>query len=676
MPSELFTGNDPSQLLSSLCAELRRRLLAGEDCRAELFLSAHPFLASHPQLALRLIESEIAARQERGETVNTGELLARFPQWREHLLARLGGAGFDVEPSHPTARSCNTDVYDAAAPARTPEVPELGPHALGEELARGGMGVVYHARDLVLGREVALKRIRPELVDSPESVQRFYREAHAAANLRHPNIVPIYHLGRHQGSHCFTMPLLTGGSLAQRLGRFRGDLRSAVVLMEKVARAVAAAHAEKIIHRDLKPANILLDETGEPLVADFGLAKVQDGHADVTLPGQRMGTAAYMSPEQAAGHSWKVTPASDVWSLGVILYELLAGQRPFPARNAEEAACQVLTAEVRRPRELRQEVPRDLDAVVMRCLQREPSERYADAGELAEDLRCWLQGQPVAARREPWLNWLRRQARRQWRYVAVLGFILLLLAAFYARPFLSSDWRLHDGQQRLAQGEPVVLIGPTGLPKWFRWHVKEGSFVHSERSDLPCMVSSVDPCFLELFRGAPIPAYRFSADIRLADQFPGSEEMGLLLAHRQIAWGGGNHDFCYTWAVARNDLSRPPVWTTRGTFRRYSPQHNRVLPGELREHLRGDVKQETFHSIAIEVDAKEVRFFWEGRLIETRPWHEFPDGFEHVRRWNDRGTDIDEFPGCLSPFDAQGGLGLYVQRGTASFQNVVLEPLR
>jgi serine/threonine protein kinase len=251
-------------------------------------------------------------------------------------------------------------------PPATPAARAFGKYRLLEVLARGGMGVVYKAEDTSLRRTVALKMIRTGFLASADEVRRFRQEAQAAAPLRHPHVIPIYEIGEQDGYHYFTMPLAAGGSLAERMEGLRGDPRAAVALVEKIARAVHTAHVHGILHRDLKPANVLLDEHGEPLIADFGLAKFLDGGPGLTDPGQVVGTPAYLSPEQAAGRSDLFGPATDIWALGVILFELFTGRRPFTADDRGELIRSILTDEPPTPRELWPGLDRGLESVILK----------------------------------------------------------------------------------------------------------------------------------------------------------------------------------------------------------------------------------------------------------------------------------------------------------------------
>src|SRR5262249_2433278 len=297
-----------------------------------------------------------------------------------------------------------------------------GDYELIQKIARGGMGVVYKARQRKLNRIVALKMILTGHLATAEEVQRFYLEAEAAAQLEHQGIVPIFEVGELAGRHFFSMSFVEGGSLAQRV-REEGPLppREAAGLVQRIAEAVAYAHAHGIIHRDLKPGNILLDRDGNPRVSDFGLAKKVAGESHVTLAGQILGTPAYMAPEQAAGMSEEVGPAADVYALGAILYCLLTGDPPFQSADVMETLRQVKEQEPVPPRKLNPRVSRDLETICLKCLQKEPWKRYASASALAEDLRHFLAGKPILARPVG-------LAERAWRWCRRNPGVALLLA--------------------------------------------------------------------------------------------------------------------------------------------------------------------------------------------------------------------------------------------------------
>jgi serine/threonine protein kinase len=282
-----------------------------------------------------------------------------------------------------------------SAPADWPSVPG---YEILVELGRGGMGVVYKARQVSLKRLVALKLIRDGALAGPQQRARFRIEAEAAARMRHPNIVHVYEVGEHEGRPYFAMELVTGGGLDRHLAGRPLPAPQAAELVRGLALAVQHAHAQHVIHRDLKPANVLLDEAGEPHVTDFGLAKRLDSDSTAwTRDGAVLGTAGYMAPEQAAGRVREVGPACDVYALGAILYECLTGRPPFQADSWDEALRQVLHDEPTPPTRLRADVPRDLETVCLKCLEKEPERRYASAEELAGDLSRFLEAKPVAA---------------------------------------------------------------------------------------------------------------------------------------------------------------------------------------------------------------------------------------------------------------------------------------
>ncbi len=296
------------------------------------------------------------------------------------------------------------------------EPKHFGDYELLGEIARGGMGVVYKARHGNLKRIVALKLILAGQFASATERARFQFEAQAAAQLEHPNIVPIYEVGEHEGRPFFTIKLIEGGSLAEKLSRVEGRGSSALdsaELIAKIARAVHFAHQHGIIHRDLKPSNILLDESGEPYVTDFGLAKGLATDSHLTVTEAVMGSPYYMSPEQAAGKTRSVSTATDIYSLGVMLYELLTGQLPFRAETSLATLKLVADAEPPKPRALNPAIDRDLETICLKCLEKDPTHRYASAEAFATDLDNWHANKPISARRtslpERAWKWVKRE---------------------------------------------------------------------------------------------------------------------------------------------------------------------------------------------------------------------------------------------------------------------------
>jgi tRNA A-37 threonylcarbamoyl transferase component Bud32 len=288
----------------------------------------------------------------------------------------------------------------------------FGDYDLLAEVARGGMGVVYKARQRSLNRVVALKMVLGGGRVSATDRERFLVEARAVARLNHPHIVPIYEVGEHHGQSYFTMEFFAGDSLRGRIEEFRRDQRAISRLMATVARAVEHAHRRGILHRDLKPGNVLLDERREPHVTDFGLAKRLDEESDLTQAGAIVGTPSYMAPEQANAQA-DLSTAVDVYGLGAVLYELLTGRPPFRGQTPMETLLSVMSGEPPRPRKLDGQVDADLETICLKCLAKDPLARYGSADALADDLERWLAGEPIQARRaslrERAVKWARRQ---------------------------------------------------------------------------------------------------------------------------------------------------------------------------------------------------------------------------------------------------------------------------
>jgi WD40 repeat protein len=319
------------------------------------------------------------------------------------------------------------------------QVRYFGDYELRRVLGRGGMGVVYQAKQLSLNRPVALKMLRAGDLAGADELRRFQVEAEAVATLDDPHIVPVYEVGEHHGRRYLSMKLIPGGSLAGRLADYAAEPRVAARLMAVVARAVHHAHQRGILHRDLKPANILLDEQGQPHVTDFGLAKRVEAGDDLTLSGAIMGTPGYMAPEQASGRRSAITTAADVYGLGAILYAMLTGRPPFQADSVLETLDQVRDRPPEPPSQLNRRVGRDLETICLKCLEKDPRRRYDSAAAVAADLERYLAGEPILARRTGLVERAAKWARRRPAIASLLGLISLVAALGVAG--IAWQWR-------------------------------------------------------------------------------------------------------------------------------------------------------------------------------------------------------------------------------------------
>lgn len=310
----------------------------------------------------------------------------------------------------------------------------FGRYEILERIGQGGMGVVYKARQRELNRTVALKLMVSGPLASPAEVRRFRGEATAAGTLQHSNVVAIHEVGEHEGRQFFSMDYVDGKSLSDIVRRTPLPAARAARYVKIIAEAVHYAHERGILHRDLKPHNVLIDQNDQPRITDFGLAKQIQVDSDLTVSGAVLGTPSYMPPEQAAGRRREIGPASDVYSLGAILYDSITGRPPFRADTPIDTLRQVLDAEPAPPRLLNRKVPRDLETICLKCLAKEKQQRYATARELAEDLERFLQGEPIRARPAGRTERLWRWARRKPTVASLLSAtaVLLLLMAFSA----------------------------------------------------------------------------------------------------------------------------------------------------------------------------------------------------------------------------------------------------
>jgi tRNA A-37 threonylcarbamoyl transferase component Bud32 len=404
-------------------ADQERRWAAGQKVAIEEYFQRYPQLRASADVLVVLLFHEFRLREQAGEHPHLEELASRFPE-AAHLLAGLldlhrslmrdlipsdngaapaseAGTGPPV-PIEAVSSSDAIPIGNEAAPTDLRHVQVPGYTVLGV-LGKGGMGIVYKARQERLNRVVALKMILHAEHAGPEERRRFLAEAKAVARLQHPNIVQVHEVNELNGLPFFSLEHCGGGSLADKLDGTPWPATKAAELIEVLARATAVAHQAGIVHRDLKPANVLLTEDGTPKIADFGLVKFVSTESRASSPGTQtgaiMGTPSYMAPEQASGKSRQVGPTADVYALGVMLYELLTGRPPFKASAPLDTVLQVLNADMVFVRRLQPTVPKDLETICHKCLEKEPQKRYANARELADDLQRFLAGKPVAARR-------------------------------------------------------------------------------------------------------------------------------------------------------------------------------------------------------------------------------------------------------------------------------------
>lgn len=386
-----------------------------------------------------VLEAVLSSQRTPEEVCASDPELLREVRTRWERLRRVG---YHIDalfpPDEPTKRDNKTNFNPEI------ELPEIRGYEVESILGRGGAGVVFKARHLKLNRIVALKMLLAGAYAGPEELGRFRREAEAVAALRHPNIVPVYDAGEVTDRPYFTMEYVEGGTLAQSLATGQPPPRRAAELVATLASAVQFAHQSGFIHRDLKPGNILLAREGTPKISDFGLARSIANGPEFTLTGARLGTPSYMAPEQAMGRTSAIGPAVDIYALGAVLYELLTGRPPFDGQSAAETVQRVTTDELAPPSRLNSRVPRDLETICLKCLQKNPSRRYASAQGLADDLHRFLDGKPVLARPigvlERIMKWVQRRP--------TLALLTLTLFASLAAAFSIGIW-LHQREAML-----------------------------------------------------------------------------------------------------------------------------------------------------------------------------------------------------------------------------------
>jgi hypothetical protein len=623
-------------------------------------------------------------------------------------MAHVTGPSNPNDRSDPGGRSLPDELVPTPSPAKpSPDdltVPEqghdgetpypgkvtgcFGRYDILEEIAHGGMGVVYKALDRELGRCVALKTIRTDREDwSGDLVRRFRLEARAAARLRHPNIVTVFDFGTHEGKYFFAMQFQAGGSLAGNRARFQQDPAAAAGLIEKVARAVHFAHAGGILHRDLKPANILLDEAGEPYVSDFGLAKPLDSSIELTCPGEVLpGTPAYMAPEQAAGRASQVCAATDVWALGVILYELLTGRRPFTGESRPEVSDRICHYEPPTPRSLDRRLDAALEAVVLRCLEKDPARRFPSAKALADELGRWRRGEPTLTRPEGLPRRIVRAFGRRPILSTALATAVTVSVLFGLIVLLFGT----GGNQRAADPPPVEagkfaaekrfsLLGEDGTPVREIWPA--GGSALKARGGPPGTLSfkAESRELLELLPAPPDGGYRFQAEVKVeptADQKGLLGQAGIYFSHSQIGEPQGRENWYGKLSFGLDSPVRQATFQCvryreeNGTVKSLTKEHE--VTG-VRRHLLPALpvsRVDGYHLLEVEVKHGEMTLFCDGNCLGTVT----PAGVSRAASElvHEKGRPL--IPGPAGVFSPRGGIGLYNCLASASFRNVLVTP--
>lgn len=563
--------------------------------------------------------------------------------------------------------------------ARTARLPAAFDHyAVIDLIDDGGMGTVYMVHDTRLKRIVALKTIKVGL-NSVTDVERFHREATALAQLNHPNVVAIHGSGTCEHGHYFTMPYLSHGGLSKHLARCAGDPALAVTIMARVARAMAEVHRQGIYHRDLKPSNILLDARDEPLVSDFGLARWHERASNLTQSEAVLGTPAYMAPEQAAGKNKQIDARTDVWALGVTLYELLAQKRPFAGKTLQEVTPHILHDDPPSLKATQLGTDRDLEAIVFKCLRKNPNERFQTADALADELERWLKHEPIQTVPESWPHWAWRKARPH----AIGATLLLTTAALlawslwvYFRPVpqpprvdpqgIGTANDLAALRAELQANGKLTLLADNRPPRWARWVPDHAGAYGPAGQHATFSIHSDLRAMLELLPEVPMESYRIRAEIQ-RDRLHQGTRCGIYVCQKETAslsareflvveFAGNDGDANGRVSVEKVFDSQPEL--AKGFYHAGAlvSQSYSSVP-ESWQKLRIDVSGSGLQAA---INDKELKFVT-AKMID------------HVSvSLNSQPPNIET---TINPYSPGGGVGLFLLSGAFSCRNFTLEPL-
>jgi serine/threonine-protein kinase len=590
---------------------------------------------------------------------------------------------------------------------KTADWPEIPGFELIELLGEGGGGRVFKAEQLKAGRRVVAIKVLHGV--SKLERERMKREAESLGRISHPNIVKIYEVGESDEGPYFTMEYMSGATLAERIKKEKLDPMESARIVEGVARGVAAAHELKIWHRDLKPSNVLLAADGTPKVSDFGLAKFADVAGDATTlermtpTGAILGTPAYMAPEAAAGRTKEIDERTDVYGIGAILYHCLTGRAPFMGETQVEIAGRVMREEVALPRSYRRDIPRDLEAVCVKCIERSKARRYATAVEVSSELLRAVRGEPTLVRPLGSLARAWRKLKRNRRTIAtVTAAVLLVVAALAARAALNRppkdpmDVAYEDLAKAMQGNEPVTLVGETGRPKWFSWKDGEVPFTESMYKDGVCAFQTLDQSQLELVPSELLPPAGFVLDFEARHDANKHYLSNIGVYFTDWIWEvGENYQARVVYRIRWNDHQQPfdplqnrdpstkmivcDALATQQTPGMFASKSSTFL-GDHKMHVEDEGTPRSWRRVRITATPERLLV----TMVQNGSESDFstmPRDIESLRKvTRTQATQLFPDRAALPDFNLphwgpKGSLGLFVDRGIGSFRNVVISPI-